>query len=351
MWQGDWFEAPSPRIIDDSIGFFNDSVPPVNKYVVGNGDSITVGYGPMYTSVGTLNNFYGKSNIYISPLFFGQLDESKGTTYYRSSYHLYDSQGINVSSDSTIAYFEPINVPLDTYRFIMTNNDYYINRYQGHAILTAQFDLRKPDADPPQFTSLRVLNKNGRPTDMLSTGEHGIVEFSSADYRLVIDNQNNSAFYQYQSINTDSTQLFFRKNGTTNWDTLLVSKIVEDTTSLGVVYEANLSSTTQYDSAGIDLKFHIVDLSGNSSEWVLEPAFGVGKFIGTNPIITGVNKTNNTLPTTYALRQNYPNPFNPSTVISYQLPKSGLVSLKVTICWEEKSLRLSTKRNLREIIQ
>jgi hypothetical protein len=35
------------------------------------------------------------------------------------------------------------------------------------------------------------------------------------------------------------------------------------------------------------------------------------------------------LPVTFALEQNYPNPFNPSTVISYQLPTSSNVSLKV----------------------
>lgn len=34
-------------------------------------------------------------------------------------------------------------------------------------------------------------------------------------------------------------------------------------------------------------------------------------------------------PETFELRQNYPNPFNPSTVISYQLPVNGQVTLKV----------------------
>lgn len=35
------------------------------------------------------------------------------------------------------------------------------------------------------------------------------------------------------------------------------------------------------------------------------------------------------IPTSYVLNQNYPNPFNPSTVISYQLPVAGYVSLKI----------------------
>jgi Secretion system C-terminal sorting domain len=34
-------------------------------------------------------------------------------------------------------------------------------------------------------------------------------------------------------------------------------------------------------------------------------------------------------PVTYQLNQNYPNPFNPSTIISYSIPKAGLVTLKI----------------------
>jgi hypothetical protein len=58
---------------------------------------------------------------------------------------------------------------------------------------------------------------------------------------------------------------------------------------------------------------------------------GTGNGVWRRPLseVTSVEEHSTTLPSSYFLSQNFPNPFNPSTIISYQLPISGNVILKV----------------------
>ena len=44
---------------------------------------------------------------------------------------------------------------------------------------------------------------------------------------------------------------------------------------------------------------------------------------------TAVNESKIMNPTVFMLFQNYPNPFNPITIIKYDLPKAGRVTLKI----------------------
>jgi hypothetical protein len=56
------------------------------------------------------------------------------------------------------------------------------------------------------------------------------------------------------------------------------------------------------------------------SEWSEVMSFTTG-------VRTSVEEA--TIPTDYSLNQNYPNPFNPTTSITYSLPHSAVVSLKI----------------------
>lgn len=57
-----------------------------------------------------------------------------------------------------------------------------------------------------------------------------------------------------------------------------------------------------------------------------------GIHVGTSwssSVLSSVRQVSNEIPSSFSLKQNYPNPFNPVTKISYELPYSGFVTLKI----------------------
>lgn len=75
--------------------------------------------------------------------------------------------------------------------------------------------------------------------------------------------------------------------------------------------------------------YYYISATSNNSKTVTKPftaPSGYFRFMVTNATsVSGEQET----PEDYRLTQNYPNPFNPATVIKYQIPKDGFVSLKV----------------------
>jgi photosystem II stability/assembly factor-like uncharacterized protein len=62
---------------------------------------------------------------------------------------------------------------------------------------------------------------------------------------------------------------------------------------------------------------------------MIAATYSNGMFLLSKTGSTSVQRKNISPPGSFALFQNYPNPFNPSTVISYQLPVSSFVTMKV----------------------
>ncbi|MEJ2615306.1 MAG: T9SS type A sorting domain-containing protein, partial [Ignavibacteriaceae bacterium] len=84
-------------------------------------------------------------------------------------------------------------------------------------------------------------------------------------------------------------------------------------------------------------------VANNGSNWVVTGGFGT--ILKSDYSLVSV-KSNSKIPTSFGLKQNYPNPFNPSTTISYSVPYTSYVVLKVydilgkevaTLVNEEKS--------------
>ena len=77
---------------------------------------------------------------------------------------------------------------------------------------------------------------------------------------------------------------------------------------------AELATKYPYDELVSESKYLLGNLDANNQQKLATP---------------NIIQSDLSVPTDYALDQNYPNPFNPATTITYQLPKSGSVTLKI----------------------
>jgi hypothetical protein len=102
-------------------------------------------------------------------------------------------------------------------------------------------------------------------------------------------------------------------------DSLNVIVLDSDTlTAIGKIIEwwqiSNYSIDSLVDIYKNDSRFQFVQPS--------RPLYFIDEFV------TSVNQST-VIPSQYSLSPNYPNPFNPTTVITYSIPKSGNISLKI----------------------
>jgi len=180
------------------------------------------------------------------------------------------------------------------------------------------------------FATIKYDN-NGEEKWLIRHGDNNYLTFHQA-IAIAIDNQNNvfvtgitknaGTYEDFLTIKYVQTEII---------STTLISNAIAGSQTLNV---ASIDGFSIGDSI-------IINPGGGNEEGNIISGFGsillqaplqynhyAGELvIKFNP--TSVEENDLTLPSTFELYQNYPNPFNPNTVISYQLPVSSDVTLKI----------------------
>jgi hypothetical protein len=241
------------------------------------------------------------------------------------------------------------SVPTDAYRIIVTgtNTNSKVHKTSVSYLVGQNFIGVAANRSNLQF---RVDNQNYTNAAMFTWdlgASHTLTAispqtFGSVRYRFLNWSDNGDSSHQI-TVNTTTTSY------TVNYKTQF--RLVSSVTPSGLPATV-VGGNIFYDSASsVTFSITPLQLTYNGREYYFNRWNGVGNgsYSGTEPSYTiqnmnniivetavfdtippiGIQNLNNGVPKSFALHQNYPNPFNPVTKIKFDIPKTGLVVLKI----------------------
>jgi subtilisin family serine protease len=265
----------TPAIHRDAEGFFATNLPtrPPLPLSLGASESFVFGDGSAvipFTRYGIATDFFFSSTDMTG--FAGDLRRASRDAL---TFKLRNSAtGATLASGSALDGSVSVALPAPTAYTLAQGTSYRIADRTGTATMEMQFDSSRDDSNPPNLTSVAILDAAGRHVSRLAAMQNARLVFSAGDYSFP-----DGTTGVFRDLDRSKTRVSWRRSGESAWQPLSVQVIAEDRgseeragTPVGVVHQSDLSAALAV-AAPVDLQFEISDSQGNSLRYVASPGF------------------------------------------------------------------------------
>ena len=247
---------------DQALGILGDNCPinavQVENYAYVKPPEFTDPYAPE-----------GNTRIHIYDFFVGRYGEQ----------HLCGDEGITrklkLNGEEVDAQTTLYTDGTGTCEYTVTNTNIDVDGLSGHNTTTVYFDQGPEDMTPPSIEMIHFKNCSNGVTDRFATAADGTMEFYTSDFQFHYDDEFMSGVFQCQPV---EVTVEYAPYGTEEWNELAMEEIPElyQEPGWGYFYRGSLAEVTgQGEQGWFDLKFRLVDASGNWQEQVISPAFRI----------------------------------------------------------------------------
>lgn len=173
------------------------------------------------------------------------------------------------------------------FELTINNSNVDVDGICGKNATIIHFDQTKEDWCAPVLTMLQFRDSESYVTDRFETPEEGIILFAGGDFDPKFTPYVNASgwddIWDYKECLPMNVELSYAPYGTDEWQPLEGVSYInghDDIPGLGLFYAGSLASVNQTSENGwFDLKFRLVDESGNWQEQTLSPAFRIDALV------------------------------------------------------------------------